>query len=181
MVSQAFPAYYLTKGCPSNLQDSASRPSRYSTQRVLALASHQGHTLTYFQNHFHNPKSFRDEGRCQKQSASASPPPWKVYILIQMIRTQSKYKNRNSTLPLSASHVFPCLRPNQPISALSGNRSTNANCTHIVPSHFIVLPARHPYFSAPTCPSPDLILDIVRAGCRPIPPCGFCRPRLCSG
>ena len=31
MASQAFLACYLAEGCPSDLQDSVSRPSRYST------------------------------------------------------------------------------------------------------------------------------------------------------
>jgi len=38
-----------------------------------------------------------------------------------------------------------------------------------------------PYFSVPTRPSPDLILDVVRAGCGPMPCCGRCRPHSRSG
>ena len=79
------------------------------------------------------------------------------------------YKNRNATLPPSASRTFPCLGPNQPISALSSDSSTKADRDHAVPSRFIVSPACHPCFSEPTCPFSDLILDVVRTGCKSTP------------
>ena len=102
-------------------------------------------------------------------------------ILVQMIGTQSKYKIRNSTLPPTASHVFPCLGPNRPISALFGNSSANTNRAHAVLSYFIVSSAHHLCFLELTCPFPNLFLDIVRAGCEPALHCSRCRPRLCSG
>ena len=102
-------------------------------------------------------------------------------ILIQMIGTQSKYKIRNSTLPPSASCMFPCLGPNWPISALSGDRSTNADHAHTVLSCFIVSAAHQPYFSEPTCPSPNPVLDVIGAGCEPMLCRSRCRPHLCSG
>jgi len=61
----------------------------------------------------------------------------------------------------------------------TGRRNTNR--AHVVLSRFIVLAARHPYFSVPTCPFPDLVLDVIRAGCRPAPRRGRCRPHSHSG
>ena len=75
--------------------------------------------------------------------------------------------NRNSPLPPLASCVFPYLGPSQPINALSGNRSTNANRAHAVPSRFIVSAVHHPCFLALTRPSPDPVLDVIGAGCGP--------------
>jgi len=77
--------------------------------------------------------------------------------------------------------MFPYLGPSWPISALSGDRSANADRAHAVLSHFIVLAARQPYFSEPTRPSPDPVLDVVGAGCRPAPRRSRCKPHLCSG
>jgi len=91
------------------------------------------------------------------------------------------YKNRNPILPPSASYAFPCLGSNQPISALSCNSSTNANYNHAVPFCFIVSPAHHLCFLEPTCSSPDLILEGVRAECNPTPHHSCRRPCLCSG
>jgi len=73
-------------------------------------------------------------------------------ILVQVFETQSKYKNKKTiyTFPSSASHTFPCLGLNQPISALSSNSSTNTDCAHVVLSRFIVLPTYYLYFSEPT-------------------------------
>jgi len=78
-------------------------------------------------------------------------------------------KNRNSPLPSSASRAFPYLGPSRPISALSGDRSASADHVHAVLSRFIVSTARRSYFSEPTHPSPDPVLDVVGAGCGPAP------------
>ena len=104
-------------------------------------------------------------------------------ILVQGFKTQSKYKNRKPiyTLPPLASHTFPCLGPNRPISALFSNSSTNANRTHVVLSCFIVSPARHPYLLEPTHSSPNPVLDTRLAGCEPVLLHSHCRPHLCSG
>ena len=72
------------------------------------------------------------------------------------------------TLPPLASHMFPCLRPNWPISALSSDSSANANCTHAVLFHFIVSPTHHFYFSEPMHSPPNPILDVVLARCKPV-------------
>ena len=103
-------------------------------------------------------------------------------ILIQMIGTQSKiYKNRNSPLPPLASCMFPYLRPSWPISALSGDRATNANRAYAVLSRFIVSAACQPYFLGLTCPSPNPVLDVVGVGCGPAPHRSHRRPHLHSG
>jgi len=96
-------------------------------------------------------------------------------------RDSIKNINRNSPLPPSASHVFPYLGPSQPISAFSGDRSANADCAHVVLSCFIVSAAHQPYFSVPTCPSPNPILDAIGAGCRPVLCRSHHRPRSHSG
>ena len=93
----------------------------------------------------------------------------------------NNYINRNTTLPPLASHMFPCLGPNQPISALSCDSSANANHDHAVPFRFIVSPAHHPCFLELTCPFPNLFLDVIRAGCKPTPRRSRRRPYLCSG
>jgi len=95
-------------------------------------------------------------------------------ILIQLFKTQSKNKNRNTTLPPLASCMFPCLGPNQPISALSSDSSANADHDHVLPSCFIVSPVHRLYFSEPMCSFPDPILDAGLAGCKPVP-CHGCR------
>ena len=130
---------------------------------------------------FHNPKSFRDEGRYQKWSAAILSTL--EDILVQVFKTQSKNKNRIiiCTLPPSASHTFPCLGPNQPISALSSNSSANADCAYAVLSRFIVSSTRYLYFSELMRSSPNPILDVIWAGCKPVPRRGRYRPRLCSG
>jgi len=84
------------------------------------------------------------------------------------------------TLPPLASRIFLCLRYNWPISTLSSDSSTNTDCTHMLPSCFIVSPACHLYFLEPTRSSPDPILDARLAGCKPIPLCSHYRPHLCS-
>jgi len=85
------------------------------------------------------------------------------------------------TLLPSASHTFPCLGPNQPISTLFSDSSANANCAHAVLSHFIISPACYLYSSEPMHSFPDPILDVIWAGCEPVP-CHNCRrPHLCSG
>jgi len=129
---------------------------------------------------FHNPKSFRDEGRCQKWSASI--PSTLEGILVQVFETQSKYKNREMIYTLSplASRTFLCLRPNRPISALSSDSSANADHAHVVLSRFIVSPARHLYSSEPTRSSPDPDLDVIWAGCEPTPRRNCCRLCSCS-
>ena len=63
--------------------------------------------------------------------------------------------------------MSPYLGPSRPISALSGDRFANADRAHTVLSRFIVSTARQPYFLVPTRPSPNLVLDVVRAGCGP--------------
>ena len=113
-----------------------------------------------------------------KSSLLPSSPPWKVYWY-KYLRLNQNYKNRNAALPPSASHVFPCLGPNQSISALSCNSSANADHNHTVLSHFIVSSTRHLCSSEPTCSSPDLVLDAIGARCKPAPHCSCCRPRLC--
>ena len=68
---------------------------------------------------FHNPKTFRDEGRCQKWSAPI--PSTLESILVQVFKTQSKYKNRKmiyTFLPwlLIHSHVSDPTGPSAPSS-----------------------------------------------------------------
>ena len=106
-------------------------------------------------------------------------PPWKVYWY-KCSRLNQNYKNRNATLPSSASHTFPCLGSNRPISALSCDSSANANRDHAVPFHFIVSPACHLCFLEPAHSSPDLVLDGIRAGCKPTLRCSCRRLRSCS-
>jgi len=106
-------------------------------------------------------------------------PPWKVYWY-KCSRLNQNYKNRNTTLPPLASRAFSCLRPNRPISALSCDSSTNADCDHMVPSCLIVSPAHHLCFSEPMRSSPNLVLDGVRAGCEPAPHYSYRRPCSCS-
>jgi len=114
-----------------------------------------------------------------KSSLLPSPPPWKIYWY-KCSRLNQNYKNRNATLPPSASCAFPCLGSNRPISAFSRDSSTNADCDHMVPSCFIISPTRHLCFSEPTHSSPNLILDGVRARCEPVPYCSCRRPCSCS-
>jgi len=90
------------------------------------------------------------------------------------------YKNRNTILPPSASHVFSCLGSNRPISALSCDSSANADYDHVVPSRFIVSSARYLCFSELTCSSPNLVLDSARAGCKLVLCYSHHRPHLCS-
>jgi len=145
---------------------------RHPTEIILLLVSRIA---------FHNPKSFRDEGRCQKWSAPI--PSTLEGILVQVFKTQSKYKNREMiyTLPLLASHTFSCLGPNWPISVLSSDSSANADHTYVVLSYFIVSPARYLYSLEPTRSSPDPVLDVIQAGCKPVPHCNRHRPCSCSG
>ena len=91
------------------------------------------------------------------------------------------YKNRNATLPPSASRAFPCLGSNRSISTLSCDSSTNADRNYAVPFCFIVSPACHLCFSELMCSSPNLVLDGVRAGCKPAPCRSHRRPCSCSG
>jgi len=114
-----------------------------------------------------------------KSSLLPSPLPWKVYWY-KCSRLNQNYKNRNTTLPPLAFHAFPCLRSNWPISVLSYDSSTNASCDHTVPSCFIVSPACYLYFSELMHSSPDLVLDGIRARCKPVLCCSHCRPRSCS-
>ena len=102
-----------------------------------------------------------------KSSLLPFPPLWKVYWY-KCLRLNQNYKNRNTTLPPLASHVFPCLGSNWPISALSCDSSANADSNHVVLFYFIVSPAHYLCFSEPTHSSPDLVLDGVRAGCKPV-------------
>jgi len=129
---------------------------------------------------FYNPKNFRDKGRCQKWSAPI--PSTLEGILVQVFKTQSKYKNREMIYTLSplAFHTFPCLGPNRPISTLSSDSSTNANHAYVVLSCFIVSFTHHLYSSEPARSSPDSILDVIWAGCKPVPRRGHHRLHLCS-
>ena len=101
-------------------------------------------------------------------------------ILIQLFKTQSKNKNRNTILSPSASRLFLCLRPNQPISALSSDSSANADHNHVLPFRFIVSPARYLYFSELTHFSSNPVLDAGLAEDKPVSCCGHCRLHLYS-
>ena len=115
-----------------------------------------------------------------KSSLLLSSLPWKVYWY-KCLRLNQNYKNRNATLPSLASHAFLCLRPNWPISTLSYDSSANADHNHVVPSCFIVSPARHLCFSEPMHSFPNLVLDSIRAGCEPTLRRSCHRLRSCSG
>jgi len=117
-----------------------------------------------------------------KSGLLPSHPPWEVYWY-KCSKLNQNIKNRKMiyTLPPSASHTFLCLGPNWPISTLSSDSSTNADCAHVVLSRFIVSPAHHPYFLELTCSSPNPVLDARLAGYKPVPLCSYHRPYLCSG
>ena len=84
------------------------------------------------------------------------------------------------TLPPSASHTFLCLGPNWSISALSSDSSANANCVHAVLSRFIISPAHHLYSLELTHSFPNPVLDVIWAGCEPMPRHNRRKLRLCS-
>ena len=85
------------------------------------------------------------------------------------------------TLPPLASHTFPCLGPNRPISTLSSDSSANTNHAYVALSCFIISPARHLYSLEPMHSSSNPILDVIRARCEPVPRRNCRRLHLCSG